>query len=308
MASSSASETPLELGRRGCHVPRKHRRARGLGDHAGRCSRIAAGGHGAPSRVGLAQALRSTRRPSSSGMRTIAVSIHDVQYCCGATVRAMERHRSRGTARRGTAASGRNRRGDPSRRGRAHDRARRRRARRSPPSPDRPASPGRPSTSAGRRGRRSSGAAARAPSADGHCRSPATSRRHPVSPRRSSSASLTSRRSRRCCRRSSGGSWRTRPSWPSTPWRRGGASSRGSTGSGRPRRASTEVDPNLPFDIILGSAIAHLLANRRPMSDADAAASPRCSSPAFARDREGPALASGPVPGLWIGARAPVVS
>ena len=33
----------------------------------------------------------------------------------------------------------------------------------------------------------------------------------------------------------------------------------------------TEIDPNLPFDTILGTAIAHLLANRRPMSD-DAAA------------------------------------
>jgi AcrR family transcriptional regulator len=33
----------------------------------------------------------------------------------------------------------------------------------------------------------------------------------------------------------------------------------------------TEVDPNLPFDMILGTAIAHLLANGRPMSDDDAA-------------------------------------
>lgn len=33
----------------------------------------------------------------------------------------------------------------------------------------------------------------------------------------------------------------------------------------------TDVDPNLPFDMILGTAIAHLLANGAPMSDADAA-------------------------------------
>ncbi len=33
----------------------------------------------------------------------------------------------------------------------------------------------------------------------------------------------------------------------------------------------TEVDPNLPFDMLLGTAIAHLLANRRPMSEDDAA-------------------------------------
>jgi AcrR family transcriptional regulator len=33
---------------------------------------------------------------------------------------------------------------------------------------------------------------------------------------------------------------------------------------------ATEVDPHLPFDIMLGTAIAYLLANRRPMSDADA--------------------------------------
>ena len=32
----------------------------------------------------------------------------------------------------------------------------------------------------------------------------------------------------------------------------------------------SDIDPNLPFDIILGTAIAHLLANGRPMSDADA--------------------------------------
>ena len=33
----------------------------------------------------------------------------------------------------------------------------------------------------------------------------------------------------------------------------------------------TDADPNLPFDISLGTAIAHLLANGRPMSDAGAA-------------------------------------
>jgi AcrR family transcriptional regulator len=33
----------------------------------------------------------------------------------------------------------------------------------------------------------------------------------------------------------------------------------------------TDVDPNLAFDVILGAAIAHLLANGRPMSDDDAA-------------------------------------
>jgi AcrR family transcriptional regulator len=33
----------------------------------------------------------------------------------------------------------------------------------------------------------------------------------------------------------------------------------------------TEVDPNLPFDMLLGTAIAHLLANGRPMSADDAA-------------------------------------
>src|SRR6185503_19581563 len=33
----------------------------------------------------------------------------------------------------------------------------------------------------------------------------------------------------------------------------------------------TDVDPNLPFDVILGTAIAHLLANGRRMSDEDAA-------------------------------------
>ena len=32
----------------------------------------------------------------------------------------------------------------------------------------------------------------------------------------------------------------------------------------------TDVDPNLPFDVILGTAIAYLLANGRPMADADA--------------------------------------
>jgi hypothetical protein len=32
-----------------------------------------------------------------------------------------------------------------------------------------------------------------------------------------------------------------------------------------------EIDPNLPFDVILGAAIAHLLANRAPMTDDDAA-------------------------------------
>jgi AcrR family transcriptional regulator len=32
----------------------------------------------------------------------------------------------------------------------------------------------------------------------------------------------------------------------------------------------TDIDPNLPFDLILGTAIAYLLANGRPMSDADA--------------------------------------
>ena len=32
----------------------------------------------------------------------------------------------------------------------------------------------------------------------------------------------------------------------------------------------TDVDANLPFDVLLGTAIAHLLANGRPMSDADA--------------------------------------
>ena len=33
----------------------------------------------------------------------------------------------------------------------------------------------------------------------------------------------------------------------------------------------TEVDPNLAFDMVLGTAIAHLLANGRPMSDDEAA-------------------------------------
>ena len=33
----------------------------------------------------------------------------------------------------------------------------------------------------------------------------------------------------------------------------------------------TEVDPNLPFDMLLGSAIAYLLANGRPMPEEDAA-------------------------------------
>jgi AcrR family transcriptional regulator len=33
----------------------------------------------------------------------------------------------------------------------------------------------------------------------------------------------------------------------------------------------TEVDPNLAFDMLLGTAIAHLLANGRPMSEDDAA-------------------------------------
>jgi AcrR family transcriptional regulator len=33
----------------------------------------------------------------------------------------------------------------------------------------------------------------------------------------------------------------------------------------------TEVDPNLPFDMLLGTAIAHLLANGRAMSENDAA-------------------------------------
>ena len=33
----------------------------------------------------------------------------------------------------------------------------------------------------------------------------------------------------------------------------------------------TEVDPNLPFDMLLGTAIAHLLANGRPMSEDEAA-------------------------------------
>ena len=33
----------------------------------------------------------------------------------------------------------------------------------------------------------------------------------------------------------------------------------------------TEVDPNLPFDMILGTALAHLLANGRPMSGDEAA-------------------------------------
>ena len=32
----------------------------------------------------------------------------------------------------------------------------------------------------------------------------------------------------------------------------------------------TEVDPNLAFDMILGTAIAHLLADGRPMSEAEA--------------------------------------
>jgi AcrR family transcriptional regulator len=32
-----------------------------------------------------------------------------------------------------------------------------------------------------------------------------------------------------------------------------------------------EVDPNVPFDMLLGTAIAQLLANRRPMTDDDAA-------------------------------------
>jgi AcrR family transcriptional regulator len=32
----------------------------------------------------------------------------------------------------------------------------------------------------------------------------------------------------------------------------------------------TDVNPNLPFDVILGTAIAHLLANGRPMSDDEA--------------------------------------
>lgn len=31
-----------------------------------------------------------------------------------------------------------------------------------------------------------------------------------------------------------------------------------------------DIDPNLPFDVILGTAIAHLLANGRPMPDEDA--------------------------------------
>lgn len=33
----------------------------------------------------------------------------------------------------------------------------------------------------------------------------------------------------------------------------------------------TEIDPHLPFDLVLGTAIAHLLANRRSMTDAEAA-------------------------------------
>jgi AcrR family transcriptional regulator len=33
---------------------------------------------------------------------------------------------------------------------------------------------------------------------------------------------------------------------------------------------ATDVDPNLAFDIVLGTSIAYLLANRRPMSDAEA--------------------------------------
>jgi AcrR family transcriptional regulator len=32
-----------------------------------------------------------------------------------------------------------------------------------------------------------------------------------------------------------------------------------------------EIDPNLPFDTLLGTAIVHLLANRRPMDDDEAA-------------------------------------
>jgi AcrR family transcriptional regulator len=32
----------------------------------------------------------------------------------------------------------------------------------------------------------------------------------------------------------------------------------------------TDIDPHLPFDILLGTALAHLLAHRKPMSDTEA--------------------------------------